>query len=109
MSDVRIIKYSNNINKNQNETIAKVYLFAEKENNTWFDYRMVDKETNKINIFSIHSAEETNTDKGITVLDKECWNKMVHFFMSIRIADEVMINKTPFVLPIKSIANLQIF
>jgi hypothetical protein len=109
MSDVRIIRYANDGNNNQNETISKIYLFAEKMNNTWFDYRLVDNETNKINIFSIHSVENSITDKGITVLDKECWNRMVHFFMSIRVADEVMVNKTPFVLPVKSIANLQIF
>lgn len=109
LSDLRVIKHENN-SSNETNSVVKLYLFGQKDNETWFDYRLVNSDSKSINMFSIHGPEEAgaSSDKGLSILDKDCWTNLVHFFFSIRVGDEIKVHKTPFVLPVKSIANLQI-
>jgi hypothetical protein len=112
LSDLRLIKYKRL--SSSNETVdAKVYLFGQKENstNSWTDHRIVEPDTKTMSMFSIHSLLDStsSSDKGLTVFDPECWLNMVHFFMSIRVADQVNVDKNGLLLPVKSIANLHIF
>jgi hypothetical protein len=104
ISDIRILRSGSESN------IVKMYLFAQNttgQHPTWSDARVVEP-TNEINVFSIHTTDNL-TDKGLTVLDRKCWEKMVKFFMSLKVVEEIPIEKgLPTPALVKSIANLNI-
>ena len=93
LSELRILS-----NGQESEPVVKLYMYAQYENSTkWSDCRVSEKRENGSNgerqIVSLHSDNKKVTDKGISVLDHDCWMKMVTFFKSLKNVDYIQVEK----------------
>lgn len=92
LSELRILS-----NGQESEPVVKLYMYAQYENSTkWSDCRVNEKAasgTGERHILSLHSNNKKVTDKGISILDHDCWMKMVSFFKSLKNVDHIAVEK----------------
>jgi hypothetical protein len=52
------------------------------------------KQNSQNRVLSIHSKEQDSSDEGFSVVDKECWSKLVDFLASAKFRKEIQVQKS---------------
>jgi hypothetical protein len=97
--------------------IVKLYLYPKVKNSSvtseYLSYRLNDDKTKDVFVFSINYASDKLDDKGLSILNGECWIKMLRFFASVKNTESILVQKEdakdlPWIKSINTIANLRI-
>lgn len=94
LSELRILNTGDD-----STSVVKLYMFPQRENSTeWLDYRVKaingrrEWSKEERTIISLHGDQKMN-DKGLRVINPECWDDMVRFFKTLRVVDTIDVKK----------------
>ena len=97
LSELRILNTGD-----ENTSIVKLYMYPQRENSTeWMDYRVKSMEPTEKwtttggddrTIISLH-GDQKMSDKGLRVINPECWDDMIRFFKTLKVVDTIEIKK----------------